>query len=77
MTNQYQKDQIYQDVSWEMAYVARELRHKKKVTLSCLEAEKPAVLEQLSSFSNSNPITMNTVAIPNSKEIYLEIFDIV
>ncbi|MBI2995455.1 MAG: hypothetical protein HYY52_01930 [Candidatus Melainabacteria bacterium] len=63
------------ELSWEIAYIARELRHKKKVTLSCLESETPIVLEQLGSFSSSNPITSKTINIPNSREVFLEIIN--
>ena len=64
-------------VDWQMAYAARELRQKKKVTLSCLESERSLVLEKLSSFSNSSPIMASTVNKPNSREVFLEIVDVV
>ena len=61
--------------NWQIAYAARELRHKKSVTLSCLSTECDHVFEQLSSFSNSNPIMMKTTDKPNSKEVFLEIVE--
>lgn len=64
-------------VNWRMAYAARELRHNKTVTISCLMGEADNILEQLNSFSNSGPIIMKTFAKPNSKEVLLEIADIV
>ena len=67
------KKEHLQDVSWEMAYIARELRHKKKVTLSCLESETPIVLKQLNFFSSSGSITAKTFNIPSSKEVFMEI----
>ena len=60
-------------LNWQMAYAARELRHNKSVTLSCLKGEAGIVLQQLGSFSNSNPINTKTVNKPNSKEVFLEI----
>lgn len=66
-----------QIVSWQIAYAARELRQKKTVTLSCLKNEASLVLEQLSSFSNSNPQMTKATNKPNSKEVYLEIIDLI
>lgn len=58
---------------WQIAYAARELRHKKTVTLSCLKSERALVIEQMNSFSYKRPIITHTIEIPDSKEIYLEI----
>ena len=63
-------------LNWQIAYVARELRHNKTVTLSCLKNETDIVLKQLSSFSNSSPIKMKTVKKPNSQEVLVEVFQI-
>lgn len=65
-----------QIVSWQIAYAARELRQKKTVTLSCQKNETALVLEQLSSFSNSNPQMTKATHKPNSQEVYLEIIDL-
>lgn len=74
MTNQSnKKDQMPHITNWQIAYAARELRHNKSVTLSCLSAEKDIVFEQLSSFSNSKPIMMKSVNKPNSSEVFLQI----
>ncbi|MBI3591332.1 MAG: hypothetical protein HY094_08170 [Candidatus Melainabacteria bacterium] len=75
MDNQsYGKEQPHL-LNWQIAYAARELRHNKTVTLSCLKSEAGLVLEQLSSFSNASPIKTKTVNKPNSKEVYLEIIE--
>ena len=58
---------------WRVAYLARELRHKKEVTLSCLKSEKDILIQQLTSFSNSGPLDTKSANKPNSREIYLEI----
>lgn len=74
--NQSQKWQRSSKIeSWQLAYAARELRHKKTVTLSCLKSEKAMVLEQLGCFSHKGPFTSHIVEKPNSREIYLEIFN--
>ena len=70
------KESIPHVVNWQIAYAARDLRIKKQATLSCLNSEKDLVLEQLGSFSNSNPIMTKSTNKPNSKEVYLEIVDI-
>lgn len=76
MSNQNnKKESIPHVVKWQIAYAARELRHKKSVTLNCLEDECGLVLEELKSFSNSYPITMKTTSKPNSNEVFLEIAD--
>ena len=62
--------------NWQIAYVARELRQKKTVTISCLQSETSNVIEQLSSFSNSSPVMRKTISKPNSGEVFLEIVDI-
>lgn len=72
---QYAKEQVPHILKWQLAYAARELRHKKSVTVSCLSVETKEVLEQLSSFSNSYPIMTKAVPKPNSKEVFLEIVD--
>lgn len=59
--------------NWEIAYVARQLRKEKRVTLTCLETEAGFLMEKLNSFSNTNPLTSKTVSKPNSNEIFLEI----
>lgn len=64
-------------LNWQIAYAARELRHNKTVTLSCLKGETGLILEQLSSYSNTSPIKMKTVNKPNSKEVLLEIMETV
>ena len=64
-------------VDWQIAYAARELRQKKRVTLSCLESERALLLERLGSFSNSSPVMASTVNKPNSREVFLEIIDVV
>ena len=59
--------------NWQVAYVARQLRKEKRVTLTCLENEAGMLLDQLNSFSNTNPLMSKTVNKPNSNEIFLEI----
>lgn len=61
-------------LNWQIAYAARDLRHNKTVTLSCLKSETGLVFEQLNSFSTQNPIKMKTTKKPNSQEVFLEIF---
>lgn len=63
-------------LNWQIAYAARELRHNKTVTLSCLKSETDLVFNQLSNFSNSSPIKMITASKPNSKEVLLEVFEV-
>ena len=76
MKNRQQaKEQVPHLIKWQIAYAARELRHKKSVTVSCLSTETDLVLEQLSSFSNSYPRMTKSVPKPNSKEVFLEIID--
>lgn len=70
MKNQKEKRPI---APWRVAYLARELRHKKEVTLSCLKSEKDFLIHELCSFSNSSPLDTKMVNKPNSREIYLEI----
>ncbi len=72
MNQQYNNSNI---VDWQIAYAARELRQKKRVTLSCLESERTLLLERLGSFSNSSPIMANSTSKPNSNEVFLEIVD--
>ena len=61
-------------ITWQIAYVARELRHKHKITITCLKSETTSILEQLSSFCNSKPIMTNSTVKPNSNnEVFLEI----
>lgn len=71
---QYTKEQVPHVLNWQIAYAARELRHKKKVTLSCLKGDTNLILEQLCSFSNSSPVRTKTFSKPNSKEVLMEIF---
>lgn len=59
--------------NWQIAYVARQLRKEKRVTLTCLENEAGFLMEQLNSFSNTNSLMSKTVNKPNSNEIFLEI----
>ena len=61
---------------WEIAYIAKELRQKKRATLSCSDAERSTVLEKLSLFSNSSPILKNTFSMPHSNEVFMEIVEI-
>ena len=76
MNNQsFKKKQMPHIVNWQIAYAARELRHNKTVTLSCLKSETDLVLRQLSSFSYSSPIKMNTAQKQNSNEVLLEIVE--
>lgn len=70
------KEPVPHLINWQMAYVARELRHNKTVTLSCLKTEADDLLKQLGSFSNTGPIKTKVVNKPNSKEILLEIADL-
>ena len=60
-------------LNWEIAYTARELRHNKTVTVSCLHSEVDTMLEQLNSFSRASQIKAKTVNKVNPKEVYLEI----
>ena len=60
-------------LNWQIAYAARDLRHNKSITLSCLKSEASTVLEQISSFSNTSQITATTISKPNSNEVFLEI----
>lgn len=76
MSNQHlKKEPVPHIINWQIAYAARELRHNKTVTLSCLTTEKDTVLQQLGSFSNSSPITTKSMSKPNSKEVFLEIIE--
>ena len=75
MINQDNNGQLPHEISWEVACAARELRLNKKATLRCLESEKPTLIQQLNSFSNSKPIMMNTFNKPNSQEVFIEIFN--
>ena len=79
MYNQHQSKEPVPNniINWQIAYAARELRQKKAVTLSCLQSETQRVLEQLSSFSNSSPVMTKSSNKPNSKEVFLEIIDVV
>ncbi len=72
--NQNTKGQAPHLLNWQLAYAARELRHNKSVTLSCLTTETGLVFEQLSSFSTLSPIQMKTVKKPNSQEVLMEVF---
>lgn len=60
-------------LNWQIAYAARELRHNKTVTLSCLKTDTDLVFNKISNFSNTSPIKMITTNKPNSKEVLLEI----
>lgn len=75
MDEQNSKEYVPHLLNWQIAYTARELRHNKTVTISCLKSEAGLVLEQLSSFSNLSSIKSKTTYKPNSKEVYLEIFE--
>ena len=70
------KEQAPHLIKWQIAYAARELRHKKSVTVSCLTHEATSVIEQLSSFSNSYPVMKKTLNKPGSKEVFIEIVDV-
>ncbi len=72
MQNQ-KKELVPHVINWQVAYAARELRHNKSVTLSCLTTEKDSFLEQINSFTHSSPISLKSVSKPNSKEVFLEI----
>lgn len=63
--------------TWQTAYLARELRKRKKVTLSCLKTEAGSLLEQLGSFSNSSPVLSQSTLKPNSNEMFVEIVDVI
>jgi len=76
-SQKYSKQDMPHLVNWQMAYAARELRHNKTVTISCLSGEEGTILEQLNSFSNSGPIIMKSFKKPKSKEVLLEIADVV
>ena len=76
MNNQQYTKEAPHLLNWQIAYAARELRHNKTVTLSCLKSEAGLVFEQLSSFSNTSP-RMKTINKPNSKEVFLEIVETV
>ena len=58
---------------WQIAYVAKQLRQEKKVTITCLQSETPLIIEMLRAFSNSNPILRQSIGKPNSQEVFLEI----
>lgn len=75
MTNNQKKGYMPHVVNWQIAYAARELRHNKSVTLSCLDCEKDFVYEQLNSFSNSSPIVMKTVNKANPGEVFVEFIE--
>ena len=62
-------------LSWEIAYAARELRHNKTLTLSCLKDNTQELLKQLGSFSHSSPIMTKTSNKPNSNEVLLQIIE--
>lgn len=75
MNQETTRDRVPHILNWQIAYAARELRHNKTVTISCLKGETNLVLEQLNSFSSLNPIRAKTTEKPNSKEVYLEVFE--
>lgn len=75
MNNKQYKQNTPHIMTWQVAYAARELRHNKTVTLSCLKSETGNLLEQLSLFSNSNPRSLKSVQKPNSREVLLEIIE--
>ena len=59
--------------NWQIAYLARELRHKKNIAFSCASHEADFIISQLSSFSNSAPIMKNKTNKPDSNLVYLEV----
>ena len=61
---------------WELAYAAKKLRQEHTVTLTCLPSETTGIIEILGSFSNSNPVLKNTIPKPHSKEVMLEIVNL-
>lgn len=67
------KDNSHNLLNWQVAYIARDLRHNKKITLSCLKGEAESIIEQLNYFSSANPIITKTISKPDSREIYLEV----
>lgn len=69
----YQKDSSPTLHNWQIAYLARDLRHNKKIIVNCLKQEAFYILEQLNSFSSPYPIISKTIDKPNSQEIYLEV----
>ncbi len=62
--------------NWQVAYVARQLRKEKRVTVTCLMNEADSLIEQLNSFSSPNPFLSRTTNKPNSNEVYLEICNV-
>lgn len=69
----YQKDSTPSLHNWQIAYLARDLRHNKKITVNCSKHEASYIIEQLNSFSSPYPIISKTTYKPNSQEIYLEV----
>jgi|GEM_PF-2178387 len=59
--------------NWQIAYVARDLRKQKTVTLTCHVGETDYLLEQINTFSSPAPVTSKAVGIPNSNEVFLEL----
>ena len=59
--------------NWQIAYLARELRHKKNIAFSCASEEAEFIINQLSFFCNSAPIMKNKTKKPGSNLVYLEV----
>lgn len=58
---------------WQVAYLARELRHNKQVAFSCTQDEADMYFKELSSFYNSQPIMKSKQYKPGTKEVFIEI----
>ena len=70
------REHLRNQVGWEIAYTARELRQKGSATFRCNQREANIVLEKLSLFSNSKPIMANSFTNPiSNNEIFLEIIN--
>ncbi len=56
---------------WQIAYVARQLRKEKRVTLTCHVGETDYLMEQLNTFSSSSPFISKSV-VQDSK-VFIEL----
>ncbi|MBI1859173.1 MAG: hypothetical protein HYR97_08700, partial [Candidatus Melainabacteria bacterium] len=63
----------FSNATWQTAYLAKELRQKKTITLSLSKQEADLLLQELRFFSNSSPIAMTKSYIGNKDQILMEI----
>jgi hypothetical protein len=73
MNNRMSEESVSNLTCWQIAYIARDLRKQKTVTLSCHVGETDYLLEQINTFSSPAPVTSKMVGRPNSNEVFLEL----